>query len=142
MSKEKITDLSRAIIEIVWHFGPKGSAGECCENLSVPEFMALDRISGIQDCAVQNIGQRLGFTKSGATRIVNRLEKKGYVQKIRSAEDGRICCVALTSLGNEILKSTDERLRAELEQLFTKIPEKDVPHMKEMLKGMAKVLKS
>lgn len=47
----------------------------------MPEFIALDKIFNTKNCPVQDIGLALGFTKSGATRIVNRLEKKGYVQK-------------------------------------------------------------
>jgi len=141
MSKGTISDLNRALIEIVWHFGPKGLDGECCENLSMPEFLALDKIANTQDCRVQKIGQLLGFTKSGATRIVNRLEKNGYVQKIKSYEDARVCCVLITQQGENVLNSTDERYSKELEQLLSRMPEKNVPQMKELLKGMAKALR-
>ena len=72
-----ISELSRSLLEIVWHFGPKGLNGECCDNLTMPEFIALDKVSSTKDCPVQDIGISLGFTKSGATRVVNRLEKKG-----------------------------------------------------------------
>ena len=69
--------VSRALIEIVWQFGAKGPDGECCEDLSMPEYLALEAAALNDDCAVQLIGNKIGFTKSGATRIVNRLGKKG-----------------------------------------------------------------
>ncbi len=141
MNKRKISDLSRALIEIVRHFGPKGPNGECCENLSMPEFLALDKIANTEDCPVQNIGQLLGFTKSGATRIVNRLEKKGYVQKIKSFEDGRVCCVVITPQGENVLASTDERYSKEIEQLLSRMSDKNAPHMKALLKDMARALR-
>ncbi|MCK8603738.1 MarR family winged helix-turn-helix transcriptional regulator [Desulfoferrobacter suflitae] len=101
MNKTQMPELSRALIEIVWHFGPKGLDGQCCENLSLPEFLALDKVAGTKDCPVQEVGHALGFTKSGATRIVNRLEKKGYVEKVRSDEDARVCCVIVVHPVNE-----------------------------------------
>lgn len=140
MNKGTISNLNRAIIEFVWHFGPKGVNGECCENLSMPEFIALDKIANTANCPVQEIGKRLGFTKSGATRIVNRLEKKGYVQKIKSNEDGRICCVLITPQGKSVLSSTDNRYTNEIEQLLSKLPEKKAPQMKDLLKDMAKAI--
>jgi DNA-binding MarR family transcriptional regulator len=129
------------LIEIVRHFGPKGLNGECCENLSMPEFLALDTISNTEHCPVQNIGQLLGFTKSGATRIVNRLEKKGLVQKIRSVEDGRVCCVVITPQGENVLASTDERYSKEIEHLLSRMSDKNAPRMKELLKDMARALR-
>ena len=50
-----ISELSRSLLEIVWHFGPKGLNGECCDNLTMPEFIALDKVSSTKDCPVQDI---------------------------------------------------------------------------------------
>jgi DNA-binding MarR family transcriptional regulator len=51
--------------------------------------------SGVQvNFPVQDVGLQLGFTKSGATRIVNRMEKKG-LQKIKSHADGVIIASAV-----------------------------------------------
>lgn len=138
MTRNKASEISRALIEIVWHFGPRGLDGECCENLSMPEYLALEKVTESSDCAVQDIGVRLGFTKSGATRVVNRLVKKGYVQKIKSHEDGRVCCVLATEAGRKVLTSTHDRYSRQLEQLFSRMPEQLVPDMEELLKTLAR----
>jgi MarR family 2-MHQ and catechol resistance regulon transcriptional repressor len=132
MTQSTISDISRALIEIAWHFGPKGLNGECCENLTMPEFIALDKISTTSQCAVQDVGYSLGFTKSGATRIVNRLEKKGYVQKIKSHEDARICCVEITA---------NTRYMEQFHTIAAKMPEHSVADTVNMLKAMATALK-
>lgn len=112
--------LSRALIEIVWQFGGKGANGECCEDLSMPEYLALETAACNDDCPVQMIGQKIGFTKSGATRIVNRLEKKGYVRKVRSLENARFCCVMPTKKGKQaymrMTASFEKRLHTVLEK--------------------------
>ncbi len=140
MSGKNLSEINRALIDIVWHFGPKGLNGECCGNISMPEFIALDKIFNTKNCPVQDIGLALGFTKSGATRIVNRLEKKGYVQKKRSYDDARICCVVITRSGKEILDSTDAHYSEEFEKLFSKLP-KELRHaIKQSLKALAGAL--
>jgi DNA-binding MarR family transcriptional regulator len=141
MTQSTISDISRALIEIAWHFGPKGLNGECCENLTMPEFIALDKISTTSQCAVQDVGYSLGFTKSGATRIVNRLEKKGYVQKIKSHEDARVCCVEITKSGERVLSSANSRYMEQFHIIAAKMPEHSVADIVKLLTSMAGALK-
>lgn len=139
-SKTSISKLSRAVIEIAWYFGPKGLDGQCCENLSMPEFLALDNISSVRDCPVQEIGLVLGFTKSGATRIVNRLEQKGYVRKIKSCDDARVCCVVITTSGKNVLRMADRRYSEALKRMLSRMPKRDSSKVKSALKAMAGAL--
>lgn len=141
MAQSVISDLSRSLIEIAWHFGPKGLHGECCENLTMPEFIALDKVSTTSHCAVQDVGYFLGFTKSGATRIVNRLEKKGYVEKIKSHADGRVCCVAMTTSGESVLSSANTRYMEEFHTIAAKMAEHSVVDIVKVLSAMARALK-
>ncbi len=141
MTQSAISDISRSLIEIAWHFGPKGLNGECCENLTMPEFIALDKVAATSHCAVQDVGYSLGFTKSGATRIVNRLEKKGYVQKIKSHEDARVCCVEITESGERVLSSANSRYMEQFHAIAAKMPEHSVADTVNMLKAMATALK-
>jgi DNA-binding MarR family transcriptional regulator len=140
MDKKTVSELSRSLIDIAWYFGPKGINGECCENLSMPEFLALDKISSKLDCLVQDVGILLGFTKSGATRIVNRLEKKGYIHKMKSLEDGRACCVEITEDGERMLKEVNSLYEKQFVQLLSKIPNKNESQTERVLKSIAEAL--
>jgi DNA-binding MarR family transcriptional regulator len=135
------SELPRSLIEIVWHFGPKSLDGICCENLSMPEFIALEKISITQNCPVQDIGIKLGFTKSGATRIVSRLEKKGFVKKHKFPNDARVCCVTITSKGQQALDSAGGICASKLERLISRIPDNARAKVKESLTAMAKALR-
>lgn len=141
MKQTKISDISRSLIEIAWHFGPRGLNGECCENLTMPEFLALDKVSTTSNCSVQDVGYSLGFTKSGATRIVNRLERKGYVQKIKSNEDARICCVAITRIGERVLSSANSRYMEQFHIIVAKMPDHSLTDVVKVLTAMANALK-
>lgn len=130
----------RSLIEILWYFGPKSLDGTCCEKLSMPEFIALQKIANTQNCPVQEIGIKLGFTKSGATRIVNRLEKKGFVKKHKFQNDARVCCVIITSKGRQTLDSADNICISKLEQMLSKVPVNSQKSIKDALVAMAKAL--
>jgi DNA-binding MarR family transcriptional regulator len=138
---ENSIKLSRALIEIVWQFGPKGLDGQCCEDLSMPEYLALETSANTVDCPVQQIGNQLGFTKSGATRIVNRLEKKGYITKNKSHEDARICCVVPTVKGKKVLEGVANYYVDRLSAVLDKVPAGQSDNIASALLAMAKVLR-
>jgi DNA-binding MarR family transcriptional regulator len=140
--RETISGSVRSLIEIVWHFGPKSLDGTCCENLSMPEYIALDKISNTHDCPVQDIGLKLGFTKSGATRIVKRLEKKGLVKKHKFQDDARICCITITPKGQKALESAENICSSRFEKLIANVPAGSRSGIKDTLAFMAKALKT
>ncbi|MGD8764946.1 MAG: MarR family transcriptional regulator [Desulfobacteraceae bacterium] len=130
MAANAAKDLSMLIREITWNFGARGLKGECCGDLSQPEFRALCLASERQQCSMQDIAKDLGFTKGGATRVVNRLEKKGYIERQRSREDGRVCCVKVTAPGSMLVKTVNR----EKEDRITKIMASVDPGMQEVIK--------
>lgn len=137
-----ISELGRSLAAIAWHFGPKGLNGQCCDDLSMPEFIALDKVSSIRSCSVQEVGCCLGFTKSGATRVVNRLEKKGYIQKMKSEDDGRFCCVVITEKGQETLRKADLRFAQQFKELISKMPHGYEEKVRQILSDMARTMSS
>jgi len=118
---DQLNQLVAHLHEIAWQFGPRGLNGECCGDLSMPEFRALKMVDANSACAVQDIGFALDFTKSGATRVIDRLEKKGYVLRERSENDGRIVYVKITPKGKDVLKRIDEEFRQKLQQLIAEM---------------------
>lgn len=113
-----VPDLIR---EIAWSFGARGLQGECCGGLLQPEFRTLCLTSEQRQCSMQEIAGSLGITKSGATRLVNRLEKKGYVKRKRSPEDGRVCCVTITPPGRALVKAISQQNKGRIDRIMAKI---------------------
>jgi MarR family 2-MHQ and catechol resistance regulon transcriptional repressor len=130
MDSKTSKELSALIREITWTFGAHGLKGECCGDLSQPEYRALCLASERQHCSMQDIARVLGFTKSGATRVVNRLEKKGYAERMRSPEDGRVCCVKVTFAGKMLVKTVNR----EKEEQVVKVMSKVDPGMQRVIK--------
>ncbi len=107
----------------------------------MPEFIALEKVSTTPDCPVQVVGHSLGFTKSGATRIVNRLAKKGFIDKVKSPQDARICCVVITEKGERTLRAANSRYTEQFKELLAKMPPETVPEVIRAVTVMALSLK-
>ena len=137
---KQIPDIYNSLQEIAWHFGSHGINGECCDDLSFVEFMAFKKVHGSNDFSIQEIGNALNFTKSGATRIINRLENKGYVARKNSPIDGRICCVAITAKGMEAISRILDNYTAYLEDALKDFEPQNVEYIKDALEMLVNVI--
>lgn len=106
-------ELLALLNEASWLFGDRAFDGSCCEGLSFIEYQAQAGIRRAKIRSVQDIGKAIRFTKSGATRIVDRLEGQGLVRRRRSATDGRVSpCMGLLHSHKTYLYGLDRRVRA------------------------------
>jgi len=129
MSLGSTKEISRFIREITWHFGARGLKGECCGDLSQPEYRALFMTSEKSKCSMQMIAKSLGFTMSGASRVIDRLEKKGYAKRKRLPEDGRVCCIEITPTGETVIKDFSQENENHINKIMSKID----PAMQEII---------
>jgi DNA-binding MarR family transcriptional regulator len=115
---KNITAISSLLEKTAWHFGNHGLSEKCCEDLSFAEYTALKIVYENDQSTIQFIGHALNFTKSGATKIINRLEGKGYVIRKNSPRDGRFCCVSITDKGIAVISKIIENQTIQLENIL------------------------
>jgi len=72
-----------------------------------PVLAAVDQLGPV---AVGDLAVALGITQPGATRAVGLLVEAGYLEVLKSAEDGRVRLVALTPAGKDVV----DRSRADV----------------------------
>lgn len=125
-----IQEIYQLILELSWHFGNHGFDGKCCEGLSFVEFIALKKIQEKKDITILEIGNALNFTKSGASKIIDRLENKGYVAREISAKDGRVCCVNVTPKGVEITADIVKRYSSYIFEMLKELDSDTIEHIK------------
>ena len=105
---EQTKQLSGLLEDMMYNFGTYDMSSNCCENISHGEFRALRVISRLDRCTMQDIAKSIAVTKSGATRIVSRLEDKKLVRRMNDQNDGRICCVHLSKEGKSLIARLTE----------------------------------
>lgn len=100
---EQTKQLTGLLEDMMYDFGTYNMDGTCCENISHGEYRALRTVMRMDKCNMQDIAKSIAVTKSGATRIVSRLEEKKLVRKIQDKNDGRVCCVQLSKEGKSLI---------------------------------------
>ncbi|MCK9197185.1 MAG: MarR family transcriptional regulator [Syntrophales bacterium] len=126
---EQARQLAGMVENIMYFFGTQSQDGECCENISHGEFRALHTALHQSTCTMQDIAKKAVVTKSGATRIVHRLEEKGLAHREEDQKDGRVCCVTLTEAGVAFLNRIEDQLTNKMQTILVDMD----PAMREIL---------
>lgn len=73
-------------------------------NLSVSEFHLLEAVGHGREEGrkIGEIAGELGVTMPSVTVAINKLEKKGYVRRMRGGKDARVVNVSLTRIGRKM----------------------------------------
>jgi len=103
------------------------------------EFLALESISQVEQCPVRQVGYSLGFTKSGAKRVVGKLATKGYVTKKMALNEARVCCLEVTAAGFAILEEAFQLYEVMLQDLFEELDPQEAEGIKQSLMTFARM---
>lgn len=90
-------------------------------ELTVSQFSVIKVLKEKGESKISEISEALYLTDSTVSGIIDRLEARGFVERIRSKEDRRVVNVRLTDKANAFGK-----------EMYTKV----IEHMEEMLKDV------
>lgn len=73
-------------------------------DLSISELHLIECVGkkGAKGLTISDIAQEQSITLPSVTIAINKLAKKGYVQKVKCQKDGRVVYVTLTRLGSKM----------------------------------------
>src|SRR6266581_783703 len=84
----------------------------------------LEREAGIP---MRALADRILYSKSGFTRVVDRMEEAGLVRRVRPQHDRRSILVVLTDKGSDIMERARRYHRDGIEQHFSQhLSEKEI----------------
>lgn len=86
-------------------------------SLSVFELLALMMSDKYQTVTMSSLAQGMSVPMSTATGVVDRLVKKGLLERGRSEEDRRVVTVSLTESGSEVIEDLKELLFSNLDRV-------------------------
>jgi len=84
-------------------------------NVGVREIEAMTLIANHPGCSGDWLRARLGLSQSGTVRVVDRLQRLGYVDRARS---GRAVALRTTATGRELLREWYDARAAAVDQLL------------------------
>ena len=94
----------------------------CCLGISVSQCHALEALGQVGELTMGALASRMQLSVSTMTRVVDQLVARGLVQRGEDAEDRRVCCVAPTSKGRELLARISAELLESERAILDKVP--------------------
>ena len=89
---------------------------------------------------VSDISDALNLPRPGVTRTVKEMEKKGYICKISSPDDGRVTYISATEEGEELSKKYDEYYFNDLRADLSDITEEEADGMSRTIEKFYKIM--
>ena len=84
------------------------------------------------------IAKRLDVSTARVAAALNSLEKKGCVERLKSATDGRMVVVRLTASGRAALESREEQLLAMIGRILGKLTEEELLSLLHIIEKLVK----
>lgn len=123
VGEEESTRLQEEVITFVRAFGLlRPDATPCGRPLSVSEAHSLLELSQGQGLSQVMLGQRLRLEKSTVSRLIDQLQKRGWVERARDPVDGRAVRLQLTEQGRQVAEQVAAARSAHFARLTERIP--------------------
>jgi MarR family transcriptional regulator, 2-MHQ and catechol-resistance regulon repressor len=112
-----------------------GSAMEAHTGLPHAWFEVLIRLARSPEgqLTMGALAEEIALTTGGVTRLVDRMQKAGYVERRRCPDDRRVSYTGITDSGREILDRTFPEHARNLREIFAGFGERDLATLDELL---------
>lgn len=113
-------ELYEALSELIRVYEFRDRDRICCFDISVSQCYALEAIlrDGRGGMTLNDLAGRLYLDKSTASRVVDALERKGYVRRTAHPDDRRAVLLEVTAQGRELEASIRRSIVEEEMQLL------------------------
>jgi len=98
-------------------------------SLSVPQFRVLAFLSLHPGVSLSDVADHLGVTRATASSLVDRLVKRGLVDRLEHPQERRHIMLNLTKPGKEQLQQMREMTRQKIAELLTDFSSEELAGM-------------
>ncbi len=92
-------------------------------GLTSPQLICLKKLSVEKGITPGGLAKEVHLSHATVTGIINRLEKKGWLQRTRSSADGRSYLIHLTDSGQSTIRSAPSMLQDKFMHELSKLAE-------------------
>lgn len=107
-------------------------------RLSTSDKVYLEAIKNLNNPKISELATKMGYTKTAVTTMVQKLEKNGYIKKIKSKDDKREINVELTDKGRYIFELKDEVYEYTIKRIKEVLTPQELETFKNILEKIAK----
>lgn len=92
-------------------------------GLTAPQILLLQAIRRLEGAAIGELANEVSLSQATVTTILDRLEKRGHIERERSTVDKRKVHVHLTEKGGEVLRDAPTPLQEHFARQFNDLHE-------------------
>lgn len=107
-------------------------------QLNPTEFAVLELLYHKGDQPIQHIGKNVLLSSGSITYVVDKLEKKGYLDRKPCPKDRRVTYAIITGAGKEFMDKIFPLHSAEIDKIFASITHKEKEELVSLLKKLGK----
>jgi DNA-binding MarR family transcriptional regulator len=107
------------------------------QEFSFSQTMILQALLMQKESRMNDLARFLGLSKANASGLVDRLVKKGLLDREHSVEDRRVVLVRLTAKGLTVARGLTKAQRQGLALMMRRVPEQNIRLMIETLEQIA-----
>jgi DNA-binding MarR family transcriptional regulator len=111
---------SRALVAVAAR-----SLGNIAEDVTLVQYRVLVELAARGPQRLAELAEVLAVDPSTATRMCDRLVRKGLISRRRAVADRRMVRVSITPAGRELVAEVTARRRAELTTILARLPDED-----------------
>ena len=95
-------------------------------NLTGPQAMLVGIIAHYGEMKISDLSEKMGLSNSTVSGIVDRLEKQGIVERVRSKDDRRVVRVNVTTEHKACIKSKFEAIEYKFAEVMNEATDEEV----------------
>lgn len=123
---------SRALVAVAAR-----SLSAVAEDVTLPQYRALVVLAGGAPRGMSDLAEDLACSPSTATRLCDRLVRKGLVARDHPASNRREVEVTVTGGGRQLVEKVTRARRREIARIVSHVPDKHRPAMVAALRTFA-----
>ena len=131
-------ELHRALSDLVRVYQFRDRDRICCYDISVSQCYALEAVILKGPLSLNELAAELYLEKSTASRVVDGLEKKGYVERREDPEDRRALRLVATDAGRDLYSTIETDLLAGESQLLKGFSSEVRQSMAQLIRQLAR----
>jgi DNA-binding MarR family transcriptional regulator len=109
-------------------------------GITGPQLWALKTISQSESLSLSELSETMYLHPSTITGVVDRLEKKGFVVRVRDKKDRRVISVRLTPKGKRLSKGTPNPIQGKMIYGLGKLRKEELNSIYDSVSKLVKIM--
>lgn len=137
---EAFLPVIRELVRTYQAFSAYDAAGYADVDLTVPQADVIFTLGNTVGLTCRQIGEKTLITKGTLTGILDRLEAKKLIRRVRLTEDRRSTRIQLTTAGTRVFEREFPRQIAYLKNRFQRLSQSQLREIQSALRTLREVL--